>query len=96
MVPSSVTAVPGSQGPSSSGSVIVDVLQVPTQASAREMTSKDELDVEQELGDSSELWTPLTANPVGVSDSRGKLLFSVPVGLGSCTFERCYLRLQRY
>lgn len=33
-MPSRVTAVPGSQGPRQSGSVMVEALQVPTQASA--------------------------------------------------------------
>lgn len=34
-MPSSVTAVPGSHGPRHSGSVMVDALHVPTQASVR-------------------------------------------------------------
>ena len=46
-MPSKVTAVPGSQGPRHSGSVIVEALHVPTQASALETTSDDEQDVEE-------------------------------------------------
>ncbi len=38
-MPSSVTAVPGSHGPRHSGSVMVDALQVPTQASALDVVA---------------------------------------------------------
>ena len=90
-MPSRVTAVPGSQGPRHSGSVIVEALQVPTQASARETTSDDEQEAEEHGEDPSVgletadnidgLWTPLTSNPAlgGVTASRVTLRF-VPAG----------------
>lgn len=90
MTPSRVTAVPGSQGPKNSGSVIVAV-QVPTQASARETTSDDEQDVEWEHGDPStlgleiefRLWTPLITNPAGgVTASKDTLRCSVTLSVG--------------
>lgn len=49
--------MPGSQGPRHSGSVMVEALHVPTQASALETTSDDEQDVEwdEEHGEPSAL-----------------------------------------
>lgn len=87
-MPSKVTAVPGSQGPRHSGSVIVEALAVPTQASALETTSDDEQDVEwdehgepsalglEEVTDIIGLW-PLTSNPAlgGVTANRVTLRF---------------------
>lgn len=77
-MPSNVTAVPGSQGPRHSGSVMVEALQVPTQASARlGPTTPDVtwpprgdpvgLEDEADVADEDESgWTPLTArDPLG-------------------------------